>query len=904
MYKSIYIPVDNSDFSNTAIDIGMVLAQQFGSKVIGSHAYAAKLHDKRFKQMEAGLPEEYHDENELERQRKIHDSLITRGLEIITDSYLDIVDKKASESNIPVERVSLEGKNYKVLVEDIVKNGYDLVILGALGVGAVKESLIGSVTERTVRRVRQSDIFVVKEPTESVAENMRNRKIVVAVDGSHHSFGGFKTALALSKAFDLPLDVVSAFDPYYHYAVFNSISGVLNEEAGKVFRFKEQEKLHEDVIDSGLAKIYQSHLEVCTKLAEDEGVKISTSLLDGKPFEKVLQYVKKEKPWLLIVGRVGVHSDSDMDVGSNSENLLRMAPCNILISNKTYMPPIDAIAEYTVAWTEEASKRMEKVPIFARGVAKTAVYRYAIEKGFSIITNSVVDAAMGDILPQSSIDMMKNMGKTLDEKGIDRNKMQADDAVVESLRSGGIAGMMTNIVKDRDTERAESYDEKAKQDFHVCSNCGYTAKGTKPVACPICSADGDAFNFLDKSLFESAAKAEGGLSVEIGYDGVPLSWTEDAKNILRAIPAGFERRRAKAKVEKTARKMGFQTITSEFAIRMTRGLDEGLDEGIETGGNAISKAATQMKAEKEAADTAPETPKANVSPPEFTWSDEGKERIERVPVGFMRDATRQHIENYAFSNNITHITFEVAESGIAKATAEMESVLSSASSLDEIKKQMAQMAGGGSAAPEAEKPLHFCGMCGHVVRNIPESCPVCEAKSARFVLMREEIDYFICMVCSLVTEQTVPEQCSLCGAGGEYGLKLERKESLIKNETAMSWTEEARAILTEIPEGFMRDMTRWRIEADARKKGVYEIDPSVLKAKYTQWTQVSRKVERRLSWDDDAIARISLIPSFVRGTVVQEIESCADEQHLKHVTVTLLNEVTQRWAETMRSQGF
>ena len=86
MYRSIYIPVDNSDYSNTAIDIGVMLARQFGAKVIGSHAYAAKLHDKRFKQMEAGLPEEYHDENELERQRKIHDSLITRGLEIITDS--------------------------------------------------------------------------------------------------------------------------------------------------------------------------------------------------------------------------------------------------------------------------------------------------------------------------------------------------------------------------------------------------------------------------------------------------------------------------------------------------------------------------------------------------------------------------------------------------------------------------------------------------------------------------------------------------------------------------------------------------------------------------------------------------------------------------------------------------
>jgi hypothetical protein len=119
MYKTIYIPVDNSDHSNTAVDVGVEFAKTFGSKIVGSHVYAAKMHDKRFKQMEAGLPEEYHDEKELDRQRQIHDSLITRGLQIITDSYLDYVDKKCNESNLPIERKSLEGRNWKVLVEDI-----------------------------------------------------------------------------------------------------------------------------------------------------------------------------------------------------------------------------------------------------------------------------------------------------------------------------------------------------------------------------------------------------------------------------------------------------------------------------------------------------------------------------------------------------------------------------------------------------------------------------------------------------------------------------------------------------------------------------------------------------------------------------------------------------------------
>jgi nucleotide-binding universal stress UspA family protein len=644
MYKQIYIPVDNSDYSNMAVDIGIALAKQFGAKVIGSHVYAAKLHDKRFKQMEAGLPEEYHDEKELERQRKIHDSLITRGLEIITDSYLDVVDRQCQSHNVPLERRSLEGKNFKVLVDDINENGYDLVVMGALGVGAVKDSVIGSVTERVVRRVRKSDVFIVKNLTPLNG----NRKITVAVDGSGYSFGGLKTAISLAKAFDMEVDVVSAFDPYFHYAAFNSIAGVLSEEAGKVFRFKQQEKLHEEVIDSGLAKIYQSHLEISKTVAEAEGVKVKTALLDGKPFEKVLQYVRREKPWLLIVGRVGVHSDEEMDIGSNSENLLRMVPCHVLISNHTFVPPIDAVAEYTVAWTEEALKRMERVPIFARGMAKTAVYRYAIEKGHTIISNSVVDDAMGDILPKSAIEAMKNLGRTLEEKGIDRNTMTAEDSVVEDLLGKGLSGMVAQV--------ADTRAETKPMNYYICSGCGHIAKGDEPVQCPICNAAGSAFQKVDRTIFEAAAKTEGEVTTDVSYDDVPIQWTDEARKLLRTIPAGFQRRRAKAKVEKTARKKGLLTITKEYANPLLE------SEGAKVEDSGVGR----------------------VQIGDFTWTADAVQRLERVPEGYMRDCTRGLIEQRARTLSATLITLEIANSGIEEGKRAMEEAVRNPEKLNEM----------------------------------------------------------------------------------------------------------------------------------------------------------------------------------------------------------------------------
>ncbi|MBI2462348.1 MAG: universal stress protein, partial [Candidatus Rokubacteria bacterium] len=218
MFKTIYVPVDNSDYSNRAIDLAVELGKAFGSALVGSHVYAARLHDYRFKQMEYTLPEEYKDENELERQRKIHDSLIAMGLQLISDSYLDVVAQKAEAAGLRFERKMMDGKHHKALIEDIRASGYDLVVMGALGMGAVKDSQLGSVTERVVRRV-STDVLVVKSPEPDPPDGA----IVVGLDGSPQSFHGLKIGIALARATGRPLQAVAVYDPYLHYAMFNGI---------------------------------------------------------------------------------------------------------------------------------------------------------------------------------------------------------------------------------------------------------------------------------------------------------------------------------------------------------------------------------------------------------------------------------------------------------------------------------------------------------------------------------------------------------------------------------------------------------------------------------------------------------------------------------------------------------
>ena len=106
-YRKIYVGVDGSELATAATRYAIEIGKAYGAELFGSHVYAAKLHDRRFKMMEGGLPEEFREEAVLEDQRNVHDSLITQGLELITDSYLQSMQAECDASNVAFSAISL-----------------------------------------------------------------------------------------------------------------------------------------------------------------------------------------------------------------------------------------------------------------------------------------------------------------------------------------------------------------------------------------------------------------------------------------------------------------------------------------------------------------------------------------------------------------------------------------------------------------------------------------------------------------------------------------------------------------------------------------------------------------------------------------------------------------------------
>jgi nucleotide-binding universal stress UspA family protein len=386
MYRDILLPVDNSEYSNYAVEASIRIARKFNSSLMGLHVYAARLHDQRFRQMEGVLPGKYQSNAILAKQRTVHNTLITRGLQIISESYLCGIRERCANAGITCQSKIMEGRNYVEILREAEEVGYDLVVLGALGLGAVRNGMIGSTCERVVRGVRKDVLVVRKTP-------FPGRKIMVAIDGSSQSFAGLKTALRIAKCFGSRIEAVSAYDPDFHRYAFCKLSDVLTEDAKKIFKFQEQEKLHEEIIDRGLAKIYQGHLDAAKRIAEEENIEIETALLSGKPFDEILKRVSDTGASLLVVGRFGLHREDGLDIGSTAENLVRLAPCNVLVVNGQFLVSEENLFQNgsRIPWTMKAEHRLERIPSMVRPVAKRAIEEYAREKGYREVTPEVMD---------------------------------------------------------------------------------------------------------------------------------------------------------------------------------------------------------------------------------------------------------------------------------------------------------------------------------------------------------------------------------------------------------------------------------------------------------------------------------------------------------------------------------
>ena len=120
---------------------------------------------------------------------------------------------------------------------------------------------------------------------------------MVCIDGSAYSYKAMRLALEMAQEYGATLYVCSAFDVEYHHVVFGNIKDVLSVQASKIFKFEEQEELHNNIIDKGLLKLCKANIKRAEVMAEEfPDVEVETQILVGKPFDCILSLIHISEP--------------------------------------------------------------------------------------------------------------------------------------------------------------------------------------------------------------------------------------------------------------------------------------------------------------------------------------------------------------------------------------------------------------------------------------------------------------------------------------------------------------------------------------------------------------------------------------------------------------------------------
>lgn len=135
--------------------------------------------------------------------------------------------------------------------------------------------------------------------------------ILVPVDGSDNSYRALDAALVLAEKLGSIITVIHVMEqiPITHIG---------------------SEKLLSELLEA-YKKENQNILSKCSEIATQKGLTLKTLLLQGNPASVILDYSKKEKFDLLIMGSRGLGKFKELILGSVSGKIVHHSPSAVML---------------------------------------------------------------------------------------------------------------------------------------------------------------------------------------------------------------------------------------------------------------------------------------------------------------------------------------------------------------------------------------------------------------------------------------------------------------------------------------------------------------------------------------------------------------------------------------------
>lgn len=283
--KSILCPVDFSDFSVTAYEYAQSLAWHFKAMLFLQHVlYSLKPAD--FWNI---YPESY---EEICRKRLAD-----------VEQQLHEFSTRHTRNEIRPTCVAQDGTVTDRILSLAEAQAVSLIVMGTHGLRGLDRLILGSVTERVLRRAR-CPVLAVRKPAHHVGpqygtEPVDLKKIILCMDFSDHAHYASEYAFAIAKEYDAELTLLHVLEDFAR-------SADLQIETEKVVKQVEQ-------------FIASESREACP-------IKVRV----GKPYQQIIQLALETQTDLVIMGVRGRGALEAALFGSTTYRVIQLGSCPVL----------------------------------------------------------------------------------------------------------------------------------------------------------------------------------------------------------------------------------------------------------------------------------------------------------------------------------------------------------------------------------------------------------------------------------------------------------------------------------------------------------------------------------------------------------------------------------------------
>jgi nucleotide-binding universal stress UspA family protein len=209
------------------------------------------------------------------------------------------------------------GEPAREILECATSLGADLIVMGTHGLSGFEHLLLGSVTEKVLRKATSPVLTV--PPRARATSSLPFKRVLCAVDFSDSSLHALTFALSMAEEADAAITVAHVLEWPWEEPPAPAFEALPVEQAFSLALYRRERE--DDAVARLAALIPEAAANWCTP---------STKIRHGKPYEQILALAGEENADLIVIGVRGRNAIDRAIFGSTANHVVRIATCPVL----------------------------------------------------------------------------------------------------------------------------------------------------------------------------------------------------------------------------------------------------------------------------------------------------------------------------------------------------------------------------------------------------------------------------------------------------------------------------------------------------------------------------------------------------------------------------------------------